>query len=196
VYFRLVLEAIALANDPRLESRHLAIAIDHEAITISYEAPWSITLGLLTRAERARHEMNSELQRMQPLERGDDGKTIVGRFVLKDIKQVRRIGLRIDKKLDALARERLPFKMMEVILGITSSERTRWNKDGRLPRSGTGTFKKGRQIIQFAMHPIDKIAELARNPAVISAWRAAMPKQKIAASKWPILTSEHKFVLD
>jgi hypothetical protein len=61
--------------------------------------------------------------------------------------------------------------MVEEILGIGGAERRRWTKDGRLPKSGMGPFKQGRQSIAFYYHPPQKIAELAANPNVIAEWR-------------------------
>ncbi len=62
---------------------------------------------------------------------------------------------------------------VEDILAITGKERTRWGKDGRLPRSGTGQFRNGKQTIQYFTHPVDAIERLAARPEIISAWRAS-----------------------
>jgi len=78
--------------------------------------------------------------------------------------------------LDTVAKERLSPQMVEEILGITSAERNGWNKDGRLPKSGTGSFKKGRQQIYFYLHPVTEIAKLAANPKIIAEWREADAK--------------------
>jgi hypothetical protein len=50
----------------------------------------------------------------------------------------------------------------EEILGISGIERRRWNKDGRLPKSGAGSFRRGKQSISFNLHPPEKIAAFTR----------------------------------
>jgi hypothetical protein len=77
----------------------------------------------------------------------------------------------VNRLLSTLACERLTPKAVEEALGITTKERVRWTKDGRLPKSGTGTFKKGSHVFQYSLHPADKIAELAKNPSVVASWR-------------------------
>ncbi len=52
-------------------------------------------------------------------------------------------------------------------------ERSRWNKDGRLPKSGTLQFRVGRQQVQQFTHPMAEIAKLAAAPDIIAQWRAA-----------------------
>lgn len=48
-----------------------------------------------------------------------------------------------------------------------------WKRDDFLPKSGTGQFKKGRQVFQFYLHPAEEIAKLAANPKIIAEWRKA-----------------------
>jgi hypothetical protein len=78
----------------------------------------------------------------------------------------------IEQLLDAFGKERLASKVVEEILCISSHERRRWIKDGRLPKSGTGQFRKGRQVFQFYFHPAKEIAKIAENPQIIAGWRA------------------------
>jgi hypothetical protein len=78
-----------------------------------------------------------------------------------------------DRMLDSFGNDRLIPKIVEDVLGISAKERRRWTKDGRLPKSGTGQFKKGRQVFQFYLHPAEEIAKLAANPKIIADWRKA-----------------------
>ena len=64
-------------------------------------------------------------------------------------------------------------KIVEGVLGIGANERRRWIKDGRLPTSGTGKFKKGKTVFQFYLHRAEDIAWLIEHPDVIAEWRAA-----------------------
>src|SRR5262249_15381651 len=106
-----------------------------------------------------------------PLKQSNDGATVSARFSERDLDRVEQIVDDLKRKLDVIAKERLTPRMVEEILGITSKERSRWTKDGRLPKSGTSSFKRGRQKIQLSTHPPDKIAALAIHPEVIEAWR-------------------------
>jgi len=83
----------------------------------------------------------------------------------------RRIIAEIDIVLDGFARGRVTPRMVEQVLGITTRERLRWSKDGRLPKSGAGSFKRGPRLIYFPLHPAHKIAALAADPSIIAGWR-------------------------
>jgi len=107
------------------------------------------------------------------LEKSDNGKVIAARFDIADPEKIKCALADLDRMLDTLATERLSPQMVEEILGITALERKRWNKDGRLPKSGMGSFKKGQQQIYFYLHPIAEIAKLAANPKIIAEWREA-----------------------
>jgi hypothetical protein len=78
----------------------------------------------------------------------------------------------IDRQLDDFSRGHLTPRAVEQVLGISTRERLKWTKDGRLPRSGSASFRRGHDI-HISLHPADKIAALAANPSIISAWRAA-----------------------
>jgi hypothetical protein len=79
---------------------------------------------------------------------------------------------KLDTKLVSIASRPFPPKIVERVLGISTRERLRWSKDGRLPRSGSATFSKG-GLITVATHPADKTLELAASPGIIMAWRRA-----------------------
>ena len=108
----------------------------------------------------------------------DDRETIAAWFEHDEIQKMQSAIADIDRMLDAFAEERLTPKMVEEILRITTLERLRWNKDCRLPKSGTGSFRKGRQLFQFYLHPVSGIAKLAAHPETIEAWREADAKTK------------------
>lgn len=87
--------------------------------------------------------------------------------------------IRIDPELavlDAFGQEQLYPRVVEEILGITSRERRRWTKDGRLHKSGAGSFYRGRQPIHFSLHPALQIAALSKSPEIIESWRKADAK--------------------
>jgi hypothetical protein len=78
---------------------------------------------------------------------------------------------KIDLMLDRYASEPLTHRMVEEILGITSAERGRWTKDGRLPKSGMASFGRGPQSFYLYTHPPKQIRQLANRPDIIARWR-------------------------
>jgi hypothetical protein len=79
----------------------------------------------------------------------------------------------IRDRLRKVARKPLSQRKVEDILQITSRERIRWGKDGRLARSGTASIRRGATLITLWTYPCDTIEQLARSPDTIRAWRAA-----------------------
>lgn len=140
---------------------------------ISYNIPWAMTLGLVSRNRELRRKLKAKLMRWHASAQTDARKEITALFVGQDAETVMSAIDDIDRMLDDFAKQRLTPKMVEDILSITSRERVCWTKDGRLPKSGTGTFRKGQQVFQFYLHPIKAIADLATNPATIEGWRQA-----------------------
>lgn len=79
----------------------------------------------------------------------------------------------IRKRLFGIACKPVSQRQVEDILGITSRERIRWGKDGRLPRSGTCRIRKGATEISLWTYPCDAIERLAANLGEIQGWREA-----------------------
>jgi hypothetical protein len=77
----------------------------------------------------------------------------------------------IRERLFQIAHKPVSQRHVEDILGITSRERIRWGKDGRLPLSGTSRIRKGAAEISLWTYPCDAIEHLAANPAEIRRWR-------------------------
>lgn len=77
----------------------------------------------------------------------------------------------IRERLFPIARKPVSQRQVEDILGITSRERIRWGKDGRLPRSGTSRIRKGATEITLWTYPRDAIEYPAANPVEIRRWR-------------------------
>ena len=70
-----------------------------------------------------------------------------------------------------IARKPISQKHVERILRITSAERIRWGKDGRLPRSGTAQIRRGTRISLWT-YPPGIIEDLAARPEIVAGWRA------------------------
>jgi len=77
---------------------------------------------------------------------------------------------KLDRRLDEILNRPLPPKRLQSLLGISSQERLRWTKDGRLPRSGVIQFRRG-GVISLSTYPVDQILELIEAPCRIEKWR-------------------------
>lgn len=75
----------------------------------------------------------------------------------------------LDQEIEASAKSRLTPLEVEQAMEITSRERLRWTKDGRLPTDGTDSFRKNGVTITFSLHPYLGIAAI--KPETIGKWR-------------------------
>jgi hypothetical protein len=132
-----------------------------------------MTLGSKLREKDLRRRFKARLQRWSPQKITDAGAIITAYWNTADIERARSAIEHVDHMLDTFRKERLIPKIVEEILGISARERRRWIKDGRLPKSGTGHFKKGKTVFQFYLHRPEDIAELAAHPEIIDEWRKA-----------------------
>ena len=76
----------------------------------------------------------------------------------------------ITELIESIERLSLTPKEVEEALSITSRERIKWTKAGRLPRAEQRSFMKGQEIFYQCYSP-SGIAELAMRPETISEWR-------------------------
>lgn len=174
---------MALAGS-QLYSRYLVIGGSPKGILLTFEPAPELTLGSRRRAKEARQSVVSLLKR-HGFKAMRDGEEIRAAVSLCALGNLPGLLSEIDAALDAFRKQRLHPRVVEEILGITSRERRRWTKDGRLPQSGTGSFGRGRQSIHFALHPAAKIAALARQPETIEAWRRKDESQSLSTKDQP-----------
>ncbi len=78
---------------------------------------------------------------------------------------------RLVDKLRQIASKPISQKHVDRLLDISSAERLRWTKDGRLPTSGTASFTNGKAKILIETYPPDAIEALAAHPEIILRWR-------------------------
>jgi hypothetical protein len=83
-----------------------------------------------------------------------------------------------DRRLDQFAKEPLTTKMVEEILDITSRERLRWTRDGRLPGAGTASFKHGQNHLHSLQYSPVVISDLEKQE-LTGEWRKAIPPWKL-----------------
>jgi hypothetical protein len=162
---------IAPQESPLLRSRHLTVAIDRNGIEIIYEPPTALTLGSALRRRDICNRVKTKLKQARPTMRSSDGERISACFGFEALHKLTAIIPEIDLMLDGFSKERLTPRMVQETLGIGSVERRRWTKDGRLPKSGMVSFRRGQQSFYLYLHSPDKIARLAANPAIIPQWR-------------------------
>jgi len=156
-----------------LTSQNLTISIAAEVITISYKIAWPMTLGSKSREKDLRRRFKGRLQRWSPNKITDFDNVITALWAMKDAAKARSAIEYLDYMLDGFRKERLAPKIVEEALGISSAERRRWIKDGRLPTSGAGHFLKGKTVFQFSLHAPEDIARIAARPEIIAVWREA-----------------------
>jgi hypothetical protein len=72
--------------------------------------------------------------------------------------------------LGRIARKPINQRNVERLLAITSAERIRWTKDGRLPVSGTSQIQRGQKIVLWT-YPPGRIERLMARPELIAGWR-------------------------
>lgn len=77
---------------------------------------------------------------------------------------------RIVLELTAIARRPLTPRLLMDVLPISSSERLRWTKDGRLSQSGNVLIKRG-QLVSVPTYDVAFVEALLAAPDRISAWR-------------------------
>lgn len=68
--------------------------------------------------------------------------------------------------------DKVPPKVLEEALTITTKERVAWTKAGLLRTSGHEVFHAGRQAIRVPLYASVEVRRLRRDPAQIAAWRA------------------------
>ncbi len=160
-------------NGSDLQSRYVAVREAPDSVALAFEPPVELTLGSARLGEQALWRVANAIRRVKPLALTIDNPKLEARFDKNMTPELPALLARIDAILDGFKKEGLHPRAVEEVLGISSRERLRWTKAGRLPKAGTGSFRAGRQSIYFSLYAAWKIAELARNPGVIRAWRDA-----------------------
>jgi hypothetical protein len=164
---------MASSSDNNTATRDLSVTTDRDTVTISCELSWPLTLGSQTRARLLQRKLKHRLRKWTPHDVIAYKQNVTARWQRSACERAMNAFADIEQLLDAFRQERLEPKVVEEILCITGHERRRWVKDGRLPKSGTGQFRKGRQVFQFYLHPAEEIAKIAKNPQIIAEWRKA-----------------------
>ena len=154
-------------------SRYVLVSSTPDSNTISFEPDVALTLGSKKLADEAARIVSRIVRGARPIEYLDHGGRITATFPMYMDKRLSDVLTNIDNRLDWLRSQRLYPKVVEEILGITSAERIRWTKDGRLKSSGRASFSQGRKSVSLFLYDRAYIKELAGLPDVRRQWRKA-----------------------
>jgi hypothetical protein len=142
-----------------------------ERLMLTFRLTPSLTVGSERRANEITSRVLAMFERGRPSTLLADAHGVVGHFAPDKIDPVRKIVGRLGVYLEKLMAAPLHPKIVEEALGITALERSRWTKDGRLPRTGAGSFGLGKRAIFFPLYPIDGVKRLMERPDIIATWR-------------------------
>jgi hypothetical protein len=92
--------------------------------------------------------------------------------------EITRICLAVEAKLETLRLKPLSSRAVETVLSISSAERRRWSKDGRLPHVGNALVKIGTKQLSLFLYCPTVIQLIVRTPDTIRRWR----QQDVAAT--------------
>lgn len=163
-------------SDAKLSSRYATIIDSAKGLSITFRPSSELTLGSSRREKAIKRRVAKLLRNSRPFLLSVDDEQICATFGPDAEGELPAALSAIDASIEAFKEERLYPKVVEEILQITSRERLRWTKDGRLPRSGAAAFGVGQRSIHFALHPVEQIAALSKSPEIIAAWRSADKK--------------------
>ena len=153
-----------------ISSQYLNIASAGGVLTLSVEDSLERHIGLRHHKQRVGRLLAKHLKSFSEVPKNCHALSIP---VPKDETLVRQLLLKlraIDRLLDDIACEPLGPKVVERALGITTQERLRWSKDGRLPLRGTGQLRYNK-VVSFPTYAPEKLDVLISNPAAIAVWR-------------------------
>jgi hypothetical protein len=128
------------------------------------DADLALGLGRVRRADKAFH---AAMRRFSDARWDGDAGSY--RVVPSDPLEELLIGL--DRKLSGILEAPLTPRMVNATLEISSQERIRWAKDGRLTVAGNVRSRRGGQQYSVPVFAVAPILEILREGSTISRWR-------------------------
>jgi hypothetical protein len=124
-------------------------------------------LGFRIRREEVGHFLNQAFANCAP---GWDeaGSTLT--IPTAQAAAARLVLLRVVAALAEIASRPLTPRLLAAALSITTKERLRWTKDGRLPRSGAVLVKRA-HVVAVPTYSVSLAEELIARPDILAAWR-------------------------
>ncbi len=157
---------------PRIKSRFLGITLAEGVTIIQFNPNRALTAGSALRSQQAIRVVRSALKRLKNRKIHDNKEGLVAQIFHSDHAQIQQVVTALDQKLADFAEEPLTTKIVEEILCITSKERVRWSKDGRLPNTGRASFKRGQNRVNLFTYSPTVVMDLAKRPETIANWRS------------------------
>lgn len=158
--------------DAPLRSRYGELSSDREGTRFLFLPPVELTLGSARLARDLCRKVGRSIRPFAPVTLRVGANKVAASFTPMASVELAAVVAAVDHCVDLFGRERIYPGVVDEVLGISPRERVRWIKDGRLPISGSGSFRRGQQEIRFPLHPLKRIAEIARQPELIANWRS------------------------
>ncbi|PPQ42342.1 hypothetical protein [Rhodopseudomonas palustris] len=159
------------SNDQETCKRYVWFGPCDDGIALRFEPTFAVALGSDRRAKAVIRRVLRLLRRLK-LEAAQDGNG-ASATIRQPSFDMSGLLTAIDAEIAAFQAERIYPKEVDEILAISSRERRRWTKDGRLPTSGHTSFRSGKNSVFLVLYPPAPITALAHRPEQIEAWRRA-----------------------
>jgi hypothetical protein len=147
--------------------RYFDVQVQSDRVAISFTRSLGRYIGLRERRSEVRHLVHSCLKEFGIVVLVD-GAEISG--VIDSFGYFSEALQRLDNRLDVLAERPMSSAQVQKVLRITSAERSRWTKDGRLRQYGSSLIRRG-QLVALKTYAPEDIAYLAERPELIGQWR-------------------------
>ena len=134
------------------------------------EFPGALTAGNRYLTKELRRQIKTKLSWYAVVSQTSDEGGLTA-YLNENDSRLEEVASGIHDVLDRFSKQKIVPSLVEKVLKITSKERTRWSKDGRLPVSGTGTFGRGNHKVRHFFYPLVDITYLAANLQIIENWR-------------------------
>jgi hypothetical protein len=147
--------------------------------TVGFVPSTKLTCGSSQRASQAIRVVKSVFRRLQNriVRHTERGIVIICPGAAE--KDLLRLCSIAEERLVRLREEPLTPTMVEEILSISSAERRRWSKDGRIPTAGNVLFSQGKKQVSLFVYSPEAISKLSARPGQIAGWRQ---RDKLALS--------------
>lgn len=129
-----------------------------------------IDLGSEHRHRLIVRRLKSAVKRCGAIEINEQDGEVISLFPTQELAE--RATQTLSNVLSSYERDKVPPKVLEEALSITSKERVAWTKAGLLRTSGHELFHAGRQAIRVPLYAAAEVRYLRRNPSQVEAWRA------------------------
>jgi hypothetical protein len=140
---------------------------DELGLAVAFERCFAAYMGLRVRREDARRYLNQAFADCSP-DWGEAGFALT--IPTTQGAAARLVLPRVAEVLAEIASRPLTPRLPVTALYITTKERLRWTKDGRLPRSGAVLVKRV-HVVAVPTYAVSLVEELIARPEILAAWR-------------------------